>query len=294
MKILLFGSRGQLGQALTKALEDSYQLYLSHRDNCDLTKPSQIENFIDQVKPNLILNAAAYNDVDAAENYYEKAFALNVHAPGIMAKKANELDIPMIHFSSNYVFDGFKKNAYLENDPIHPISNYGKTKYLGEENIRYHLKKHLIIRTSWLYGHSGKNFIYKVFEKLKQNKPFDMVEDCWGSPTPASFIARSILNILPHLRSENFGIYHLTTLGSTNPYDCAAFIEKKLLTLGAIKDISFRRIHPIKFSEYQCSAKRPLHAALDCTKIRNTFMLEFRSWQDELNTFLDESFLKGP
>ena len=293
MKILLFGSGGQLGQALTKALNHLHKIHLSHRDICDLTKTSQIQNLIDHTKPDLILNAAAYNDVDAAENHYEEAFALNVNAPSVMAKKANELDIPMIHFSTNYVFDGHKKNGYVENDSIHPISNYGKTKYLGEESIRALLKKHLISRTSSLYGHGGKNFIYKIVDKLKENKPFDVVTDCFSSPTPASFIAESIVTMLPHLKNETFGTYHLASLGETSPYNCASFIEKKLIRIGVIEALDIERIHPINSSQYQSISKRPLHTMLDCAKIKNTFMLEFNSWQDELNCFLDELFLKG-
>ncbi len=293
MKILLFGSLGQLGQALSQALNDSHQLHLSLRADCDLTNTSQIEMQIDRVKPDLIINAAAYNNVDEAENNYDEAFVINAKAPEIMSKKASILNIPLIHFSTDYVFDGLKKDAYTETDTINPQSLYAKTKYLGEEAVRSHLIHHLIIRTSSLYGNGGINFVNTIIDKLKDNKSFDVVNDCSISPTPTSFVAKSITKILPFLKKENFGTYHLTTGGFTSPYDCATFIEKKIIEMGVIEILDFKRIHPIKSSQYKSDVKRPMHAHLDCTKIKNTFMLEFNSWQDELNYFLDESFPKG-
>ena len=270
MKILLFGSSGQLGQALTQTLNDSHQLYLSLRTDCDLTNISQIEMQIDRVKPDLIINAAAYTNVDEAEINYDEVFAINAKAPEIMSKKASLLDIPLIHFSTDYVFDGLKEGAYTEIDLINPQSSYAKTKCLGEEAVRSHLKHHLIIRTSSLYGNCGINFVNTIIDKLKNNKSFDVVDDCSISPTPTSFVAKSITKILPFLKNENFGTYHLTTRGFTSPYNCASFIEKKLIEMGVIGFLDFERMQPIKSSQYKSEVKRPMHAHLDCTKIKNT------------------------
>ena len=293
MKILLFGSQGQLGQSLTQALNCSYELYLSHRDDCDLTVSAQTESLIDRVKPDFIINAAAFTNVDAAENSREEVFAINAKAPEVMAKKASTLNVPLLHFSTDYVFDGLQERAYVETDPTNPLSYYAKTKYIGEEAIRSHLKNHLIIRTSWLYGHHSQNFVHKIIDQLFLNKPFDVVDDEWGSPTSTSFVAQSILKIIPHLKDGLFGTYHFTNAGYTSRSGFASFIEEKLIQLGKIEALKISRIHSISSKDYQVIAVRPSRAILDSTKIANTFMIEFKSWQDELSHFLCESFSKG-
>ena len=293
MKILLFGSRGQLGQALTQTLNDSHDLYLSRRADCDLTITPQIEALIAFIKPNLIINAAAYTKVDAAEYNNMETLAINAHAPEIMAKKASILNIPMIHFSTDYVFDGLKGDFYIETDITNPQSWYARTKYIGEEAVRSNLKQHLIIRTSWLYGNNTQNFVHKIIHQLYQNKPFNVVDDQCGTPTSASFIARSILKMIPNLKHDLFGTYHLTNFGHTSRYEFGSFIEKELLQLGKIETLHISRINSISSAEYQMIAKKPSHAILDSTKIKNAFMIEFKSWQDELRNFLCESFSKG-
>jgi dTDP-4-dehydrorhamnose reductase len=293
VKILLFGSRGQLGVSLTEALNNSYELYLSHRDDCDLSVSAGIESLIGCVKPDLIINAAAYTNVDAAEHNREEAFAINAKAPEVMAKKASTLNVPLLHFSTDYVFDGLQNDSYIERDPTNPQSYYAKTKCIGEEAIRLHLKNHLIIRTSWLYGHHSQNFVHKIIDQLFLNKPFDVVDDEWGSPTSTSFVAQSILKIIPHLKDGLFGTYHLSNTGYTSRSGFASFIEEKLIQLGKIEVLKIGRIHSISSKDYQVIAVRPSRAILDSTKIANAFMIEFRSWQDELSHFLCESFSKG-
>ena len=293
MKILLFGSHGQLGEALTQALNDLHELHLSHRGDCDLTITSQIEELIDFVKPDLIINAAAYTNVDEAENNHAETFAINAKAPEIIAKKSSILSIPMIHFSTDYVFDGLKGDIYIETDPTTPQSYYAKTKCMGEEAVSLNLKQHLIIRTSWLYGNNTQNFVYKIIHQLLQNKPFNVVNDEWGSPTSVSFIAQSVLKIIPNLKNELFGTYHLTNFGNTSRYEFGSFIEEELIQLGKIETLEVSRIHSISSKEYKAIAKKPSHAILDSTKIKNAFMIEFKSWQDELRQFLCESFPKG-
>ena len=292
MKILLFGSQGQLGQALTQALNDVHDLHLSFRADCNLTFTSQIETLIDRVKPDLIINAAAYTNVDLAENNYDEAFLINTKAPEMMARKASILNIPLIHFSTDYVFDGLKEDAYNETDRTSPQSYYAKTKLMGEEVIRSNLTRHLIIRTSWLYGNNNQNFVYKIIHPLIQEKNFGVVNDAWGSPTSASFIARSILKMIPDLRDELYGTYHLANLGYCTRFEFASFIERELIQLGEIKMAEKGHIHPIFSKDYASNAKRPLHALLDTTKIKNSFMLEFVSWQDELKHFLNDALTR--
>ncbi len=292
MKILLFGSQGQLGQALAQALKDSHVLHLSQRSDCDLTITSQIEIQIDRVKPDLIINAAAYTNVDAAEDNYDEVFLINAKAPEIMAKKASLFNIPLIHFSTDYVFDGAKKDMYTESDPTNPQSCYAKTKYLGEEAVCSHLTDHLIIRTSWLYGNNTQNFVYKIIHQLLQNKTVNVVNDEWGSPTSTFFIAQSILKIIPNLKDGLFGTYHLTNTGKTSRNGFASLIEEELIQLGEIERSQKSHIQAISSREYKSIAKRPCHAILDSTKIKNTFMLEFTSWQDELKHFLYDALTR--
>lgn len=290
VKILLFGSRGQLGYAIAQVLNNSHELYLSFRTDCDLTITSQIESAIDLVKPDLIINAAAYTNVDSAENNFDEAFAINAKAPEVMAKKACILNIPLIHFSSDYVFDGLKTDPYIETDPINPQSSYAKTKAMGEEAIRLNIKHHLIIRTSWLYGNNTQNFVYKTIHQVLQNKTFNVVNDEWGSPTSVSFLAQSVRKIIPSLRDELFGTYHLTNSGNTSRFGFASFIKEGLAQLSKMKTFKKSHIQAISSLDYQSIAKRPSRAILDSSKIKNTFMLEFTPWEDELMHFLRLSF----
>ena len=161
---------------------------------------------------------------------------------------------------------------------------------MGEEAIRSHLKRHLIIRTSWLYGNNRQTFAHKIIHQLLTNKPFDVVNDEWGSPTSVSFIAQSIVRMIPNLKDELFGTYHLTNSGNTSRYGFASFIEKELIQLGIIEISEMSRIRSISSMQYRGMAERPRHAILDSTKIKNAFMIEFKSWQEELNFFLHQFF----
>ena len=188
MKILLTGKNGQVGFELEKKLSTLGEVIATDREELDLAKPDAIRAFIDQTKPDIIINPAAYTAVDKAESELDLAYRINTLAPEVLAEKAIELDIPLIHFSTDYVFDGLKQEAYVETDPTNPQSVYGKTKRDGEEKVRHH-SKHIILRTSWVFGSNGNNFLKTILGLIMEKESLNIVSDQWGSPASASMLA---------------------------------------------------------------------------------------------------------
>ncbi|MDA9819191.1 dTDP-4-dehydrorhamnose reductase [Methylophilaceae bacterium] len=272
MKILITGINGQVGHALMKQLNDHDLVGLTRQD-CDLTEPDQIRKAIDQHQPDLIINPAAYTKVDQAEDEPELAFQINRDAPKVMAEKAREYDIPFIHFSTDYVFDGEKKGAYKEDDPTNPLGVYGASKWAGEEAIQHVGGKFYIFRTSWVYSDIGHNF-YLTMKRLGENRDeIRVVSDQFGVPTSSYFIAKHTQNIIKQLSSKNTGIYHLVPDGYCSWYRFAKFI------LGNTPAFNAANINPISTEEYPTKAKRPINTVLNNSYVKEVFMLEFDSWQ---------------
>ena len=188
MKILLTGKDGQVGFALHKKLASLGEVIATSRDTLDLSDPEAIRIFIDQTKPDIIINPAAYTKVDQAQNEPELALQINAAAPQVLTDKASELDIPIIHFSTDYVFDGLKHEPYLETDEVNPQSVYGQTKWQGEEAVRQH-KKHIIFRTSWVFGSHGQNFLKTILKLIKEKTSLNVVSDQIGTPTSSETLA---------------------------------------------------------------------------------------------------------
>jgi dTDP-4-dehydrorhamnose reductase len=285
MKILLTGKDGQLGFALHKKLISVGKVIATNRETLNLTNFNEIKASVDRIKPDIIINAAAYTKVDQAESESALAYQINVEAPKVLAEKARELDIPIIHFSTDYVFDGLKNNPYLETDLTNPQSVYGKTKWEGEEIIRQY-KKHIILRTSWVFGRHGQNFL-KTILKLSQEKTFlNIVSDQIGTPTSTDILAdvtyKIIKTILGDLNFKDFGTYHITLEGETSWYHYACFIIEEASRLGLKTNITPKSIHAILSHEYPTLAKRPINSRLNMEKIKKTFMLELPDWKDEV------------
>jgi dTDP-4-dehydrorhamnose reductase len=220
MKILITGVNGQVGHALMRELTEHELIGLTRQD-CDLTNLDQIKQVIDQHQPELIINPAAYTKVDQAEDEPELAFQINRDAPKVMAEKAREYHIPLIHFSTDYVFDGEKKEAYVEDDPTHPLGCVWQSKCAGEEAIQEVGGLTYIFRTSWVYSNIGHNF-YLTMKKLSQERDeLKVVADQMGVPTSNQFIAEQIKHIIPQLNENNTGIYHLVPDGSCSWYEFA-------------------------------------------------------------------------
>jgi dTDP-4-dehydrorhamnose reductase len=291
MKILLTGKNGQVGFELEKKLSALGEVIATGREELDLANPEAIKQFIDQIKPDIIINPAAYTAVDRAESEPETAYQINVIAPEVLAKKAVELNIPLIHFSTDYVFDGTKKDAYLETDPTNPQSVYGKTKCEGEEKIRRH-PKHIILRTSWVFGSHGNNFLKTILKIIQDKELLNIVSDQRGSPTSVSMLADVTFKIVDAIfKDKNFndyGTYHVTNDGETNWHDYASLIASELIKLNVKIKCGPNQIHPILTSEYPTAAKRPPNSRLNTDKIKKTFVLELPHWESEVKKVLRE------
>ena len=276
MKILITGINGQLGHALMQQLTE-YELVGLTRQDCDLTNPDQIKRVIDQHQPDLIINPAAYTQVDQAEDEPELAFQINRDAPKMLAEMAREYDIPFIHFSTDYVFDGEKKGAYKEDDPTNPLGVYGASKWAGEEAIQHVGGKFYIFRTSWVYSHIGKNF-YLTMKRLSEKRDeIRVVSDQLGVPTSNLFIAKQTKKMINQLTSENVGIYHLVPDGQSSWREFAKQIITKTTPAFDINNIL-----PVVTDQYPTNAKRPKSSVLDNSLIKTVFMLKFDDWKTEL------------
>ena len=276
MKILITGTNGQVGHALMQHLTDHELVGLTRQD-CDLTNPDQIKRVIDQHQPDLIINPAAYTKVDQAEDEPELAFLINRDAPRVMADKAREYDIPFIHFSTDYVFDGKKKGGYKEDDSTNPLGVYGASKWAGEEAIQHVGGKFYIFRTSWVYSHVGQNFFLTMKRLSEKPDEIRVVSDQFGVPTPSYFIAKHTQNIIKQLSSKNTGIYHLVPDGQCSWYEFAKQIITKTTPAFDINNIL-----PVDTDQYPTNAKRPKSSVLDNSLIKTVFMLKFDDWITEL------------
>jgi dTDP-4-dehydrorhamnose reductase len=289
MKILLTGKDGQVGFALNKKIASLGEVIATDRSELNLENSDAIRTFIEKIKPDIIINAAAYKDVDRAEIEFELAYKVNTLAPKVLAEKASQLNIPMIHFSTDYVFDGLKNEAYVETDQTSPQSVYGKTKWEGEEAVRQH-KKHIILRTSWVFSSHGQNFLKTILKLIQEKTSLNIVSDQKGTPTSADALAyvtdtivKTILNI-PNFK--DFGTYHVALEGETNWYQYACFINDEAIRLGLNTLMTSHDIKSIPTDAYPRVAKRPMNSRLNTTKIKKTFMLEFPTWEEEVSAIL--------
>ena len=291
MKILLTGKNGQVGFELQKKLSVMGDVIATDREDLDLADPDAIRAFIDQTKPDIIINTAAYTAVDKAESEPDLTYQINASAPEVLAAKAAELDIPLVHFSTDYVFDGLKQEAYVEIDPTNPQSVYGKTKHDGEEKIRNH-PKHIILRTSWVFGSHGNNFLKTILRLIMEKESLNIVSDQWGSPASSCMLADATFKIVDTiLKNKNFndyGTYHVTSDGETNWFDYASLISSEAMKSNVKVTCAPDKIHPILTSEYPTAAKRPLNSRLNTDKLKKTFMLELPHWESEVKRVLKE------
>jgi dTDP-4-dehydrorhamnose reductase len=284
MKILLTGKDGQIGFALHKKLASVGEVIATNRNELNLENSDAIRAFIEKIKPDMIINAAAYTDVDKAETEIELAHKVNTEAPRVLAEKASQLDIPIIHFSTDYVFDGLKNEPYMETDQASPKSVYGQTKWQGEEAVRQY-KKHIILRASWVFGSHGQNFLKTILKFIQEKSSLNIVSDQKGSPTSADAIADVTCNIVKTIlrkpNFEDFGTYHVALEGETNWHQYACFITNEAIRLGLKTTVTSQDIQSISSDAHSTRAKRPMNSILDTTKIRKTFMLELPSWDEE-------------
>ncbi len=280
MKILLTGRNGQVGWELERALAPLGEVIATDRATLDLADPDAIRRVVREVKPQIIVNAAAYTAVDKAESEPELAMRINGFAPGVLAEEAKRLGALLVHYSTDYVFDGEKTTPYIEEDEPNPINVYGKSKLHGERAILTSGCRHLIMRTSWVYGARGSNFLLAILRKARNSRELRVIADQVGTPTTADLVARSTLAAVTGLvrAPELSGIYHIAARGDTSWYGFARAI---LSGVGISATVI-----PIKSSEFQSVAARPLYSVLDVARFVRTFDFEPPMWTADLSALL--------
>ncbi|MGF6161445.1 dTDP-4-dehydrorhamnose reductase [Pseudomonas sp. 2725] len=286
MKILINGRHGQVSHELQQRLGAVGELVVLGRDQLDLAQPDQIRHQVQNIRPDLIINAAAHTAVDLAESEPQSAFAINAVAPGILAEEALALDIPLIHYSTDYVFDGMKAGPYNEDDTPNPLGVYGKSKLAGEQAIRDVQGQYLILRTSWVYSTHGRNFLLTMQRLLQEKPELRVVADQIGAPTWAGTIANSTLALIERWQTSqvtNWGTYHLSAQGETSWFGFAQAIGEALRQQGK----PCADLLPIPSSDYPTPAARPLNSRLDCSRLQRDWGVSQPDWQTALRECLN-------
>ncbi len=283
--LLVTGVTGQVGSELMKSLQGLGEVKGVSRNEVDLSDPEQIRKVLEQLRPDVIINPAAYTAVDKAESEAELAASINARAPQVFAEEAKKKDILLIHFSTDYVFDGQKNEPYNESDATYPINIYGRTKLAGEQAVQQQNGDYLILRTSWVYSRHGQNFFNSMKRLMQEREELGIVDDQTGSPTSATFIASRTAAIVKKAIVEKqqnrfeSGIYHLTAGGQTNWYQFALAIKNKLQAEG-VENLA--ALKPIKTAEYPTPAKRAAYSVLDCKLIQQRYGIDIPDWQELL------------
>ncbi|MFJ4458043.1 dTDP-4-dehydrorhamnose reductase [Pseudomonas sp. NPDC089392] len=281
MKILVCGRNGQVAQALQVHLAGLGELHVLGREQLDLAAPEALRAPLRRLAPELIINAAAYTAVDQAEQEPELAFAINADGPRVLAEEAKRLGAPLIHFSTDYVFDGGKTTPYNEDDAPSPLGVYGHSKLAGEQAIVAVAGKHLILRTSWVYSRYGRNFLLTMQRLLQEQPQLRVVDDQVGAPTWAGTLATSTRSLIERWQAGQagaWGIYHLAAQGETSWFGFAQAIAEQLKAQG----LPCAELLPIPSSEYPTPARRPLNSRLDCTRLAREWQVNLPHWQQAL------------
>ena len=293
-KILLTGMTGQVGGELARALAPLGKLVIPERSRCDLSRPETLSALVDEVCPSVIVNAAAYTAVDKAETEVDLAMTINGDAPRELAVAARRHGALMVHFSTDYVFDGCKLAAYDEDDQPNPLSSYGRSKLVGEDAVRTAAGDYLILRTSWVYGAHGNNFLRTILRLAEERDQLRIVADQAGAPTPASVIADTTATALDRdlvrRKSGNFesGTFHLTASGKTTWHGFASAIVEGARKRGQV--LRCRDIIPISTAEYPLPAVRPANSSLLCKRLELRYGAKLPNWETGLAQVLEEYF----
>ena len=286
-KILLLGVNGQVGWELSRSLLPLGDVTALSRSECDLANKDELVSKIRTLRPSIIVNAAAYTNVDKAEADQETAMCINAEAPAILAEEAKRLDALLVDYSTDYVFDGTKSDAYLESDIAHPVNVYGRSKLAGLQAIQQSGCRFLVFRVGWVYGRHGNNFVKTMLRLGQEKEELSIVSDQIGSPASADLIADVSAQTISLNRSSGGieGVFNLVPTGTTSWY---GFADVLFNYAAQISDFKQPKLIPIKSNEYITPAKRPANSCLNIEKLQNVLGLNLPAWQVPLKRILDE------
>ncbi|WP_282245393.1 dTDP-4-dehydrorhamnose reductase [Stenotrophomonas sp. PS02300] len=295
MTVLVFGGNGQLGQELLRALAPLGEVVATTRSGqladgspcevADFNAPDALAAVLDRVQPTLVVNAAAYTAVDRAEGERDAAWRANAEAPGVIARWCAAAGVPLVHYSTDYVFDGQGSRPYREDDATAPLGVYGESKLAGEDAVRAAGGRHMIFRTAWVYASHSANFLRTMLRVGAERDVLRVVADQVGTPTPASLIADVTAQVLQHPDALS-GTWHLTANGETSWHGFAEAIFAEAVAAGRLARAP--KVEAITTAEYPTPAKRPAYSHLDVTKLQSDFGIVLPSWQEGLRSVLNE------
>lgn len=289
MQILLLGANGQVGWELQRSLAPLGSLHAADRTGADLEQPDQLRALVAQVQPDVIVNAAAHTAVDRAESEPERAHAVNAEAPGLLAQLAAERGAWLVHYSTDYVFDGSGTRPWAEDDPTGPLSMYGRTKLTGEEAIRASGARHLIFRTSWVYASRGSNFARTMLRLGAERELLRIIDDQIGAPTGADLIADVTAHAIRQAITQGItGTFHLAAAGHTSWHGYAQFVFDATQRLKPDLPLKVQTVEAIPTSAYPTPAQRPLNSRLDTNRLQSTFGLRLPHWHTGVLRMLHE------
>jgi dTDP-4-dehydrorhamnose reductase len=291
VKVLIFGCGGQVGREVCRAAwPPSFELLALDRRGSDITDPVAVDMVIGRHKPGLVINLAAYTAVDRAESEPELAWAVNCGGAANVAAACSETGTPLIHLSTDYVFDGYKNEPYREADPVNPLNVYGRSKEAGERAVRRAAAHHVILRTAWVYGAHGSNFVKTMLRLGAERSVLRVVADQRGCPTAAADIASILITIACQIErgSAEWGTFHFVGGGSTSWNGFAEEIVKQAEAFGAWRDRSSPRVEPITTDQYNAPARRPMNSQLDCRKAAAVYGISPPPWQSSLAAVVRE------
>ncbi len=299
MKILLFGANGQVGWELQRSLSLLGELIALDRHSTelcgDLTDLNGIAEAVRRLAPDVIVNAAAYTAVDKAESDVETAQIVNVAAPGVLAEAAHAAGAWLVHYSTDYVFDGSGSKPWVETDPTGPLNVYGRTKLEGERRIVSQCAKYLIFRTSWVYAARGGNFAKTMLRLAQERETLTVIDDQFGAPTGADMLADVTAHAIVQAQRKpgDSGLYHLAAGGETTWFDYAKYVITQSIRVQAAIKIIANKIEPVATSAFPTAAVRPRNSRLNTDKLRDTFGLQLAPWQQGVARMLAESQTKS-
>jgi len=284
MKLLITGSKGQLGTELSRQA-GAHDVVAVDYQELDITDTTAVAYFVEKVRPDVVINAAAYTAVDRAEQDEASAFAVNCNGATYLAQACDALSIPLIHISTDYVFDGSISEAYKEDDALAPLGVYGRSKADGDAAVRQYCDQHIIFRTSWVFSAHGNNFVKTMLCLGEERETLGVVSDQFGKPTSAAELARVILAVLPNMNGH-WGTYHLAQPEKVSWHGFAntIFAEARLQNI----PLALKQLNAISTEDYPTPAKRPVNSALNCSSIKTVFGVNIRPWSESLAEVIGE------